>query len=157
MRPSCLRAPERVMPLDFGDPPAHVTCPTACPWTSPTPVAVRPHGRAPLWLTQVLVQGPFLLLTYQCTSDLYYPLLLSCTSECSSEHSCLFCCTSEFECTSAHNFPTVVLFTHPNQARRPNFQTTVAKVYQSTVFLGCARRGQRAVGDPSTTGLCVYV
>ena len=34
------------------------------------------------------------------------------------------------------------------------FQTAVAKVYQST---GCARRGQRAVGDPSTTGLCVYV
>ena len=27
-------------------PPAHVTCPTACPWTSPTPVAVRPRGRA---------------------------------------------------------------------------------------------------------------
>ena len=47
-RPSCLRAPERAMPLGFGDPPAHVTCPTACPWTSPTPVAVRPHGRAPL-------------------------------------------------------------------------------------------------------------
>ena len=37
------------------------------------------------------------------------------------------------------------------------FETAVAKVYQSTAFLGCARRGQRAVGDPSTTGLCVYV
>ena len=47
-RPSCLRAPERAMPLDFGDPPAHVTCPTVCPWASPAPVAVRPHGRAPL-------------------------------------------------------------------------------------------------------------
>jgi len=25
------------------------------------------------------------------------------------------------------------------------------------VFLGCARRGQRVVGDPSTTGLFAYV
>ena len=66
------------------------------------------RSRAPL-LTQVLVQGSFLLLTYQCTSDLYYPLLFSCTSECSSEHSCLFCCTSEFECTSAQILPTFVL------------------------------------------------
>ena len=48
-------------------------------------------------------------------------------------------------------------YTLPNQARRPNFLDDCRKVYQSTVFLGCARRGQRAVGDPSTTGLCVYV
>ena len=91
------------------------------------------RSRAPL-LTQVLVQGSFLLLTYPCTSDLYYPLLFSCTSECSSEHSCLFCCTGEFECTSAHNFPTFVLLPSRINRLHPNFQTTVAKVYQSTVF-----------------------
>ena len=45
-RPSCLRAPEHAMPLGFDDFPTHMTCPTACPWTSPTPVAVRPRGRA---------------------------------------------------------------------------------------------------------------
>ena len=53
-------------------------------------------------------------------------------------------------------FPHLYYYPRINRLR-PNFQTTVAKVYQSTVFLGCARRGQRAVGDPSTTGLCVYV
>ena len=114
------------------------------------------RSRAPL-LTQVLVQGSFLLLTYQCTSDLYYPLLFSCTSEWSSEHSCLFCCTSEFEYLVRTTFPHLYYYYPRINRLRPNFQTTVAKVYQSTVFLGCARRGQRAVGDPSTTGLCVYV
>ena len=138
MRPSCLRAPERAMPLDFGDPPAHVACPTACPWTSPTPVAVRPHGRAPLWLTQVLVQGPFLLLTYQCTSDLYYPLIFSCTSECSSEHSCLFCCTSEFECTSAHNFPTVVLYP-PESSASPELSRRLSQKFTRAPFFTAAR------------------
>ena len=78
------------------------------------------RSRAPL-LTQALVQGSFLLLTYQCTSDLYYPLLFSCTSECSSERFCLFCCTSEFECTSTHNFPTFVLLPSRIKRRRPDF------------------------------------
>ena len=49
-------------------------------------------------------------------------------------------------------FPHLYYYPRINRLR-PNFQTTV----KSTVFLGCARRGQRAVGDPSTTGLCVYV
>ena len=153
MRPSCLRAPERAMPLDFGDPPRACDMPHRLSvGESNSGGRATSRSRAPL-LTQVLVQGPFLLLTYQCTSDLYYPLLFSCTSECSSEHSCLFCCTSEFECTSAHNFPTFVLLP-PNQSPSPKLSDDCRK---STVFLGCARRGQRAVGDPSTTGLCVYV
>ena len=90
------------------------------------------RSRAPL-LTQVLVQGSFLLLTYQCTSDLYYPLLFSCTSECSSEHSCLFCCTSEFECTSAHNFPTFVLLP-PNQSPSPKLSDDCRKSTRAPCF-----------------------
>ena len=95
------------------------------------------RSRAPL-LTQVLVQGSFLLLTYQCTSDLYYPLLFSCTSECSSEHSCLFCCTSEFECTSAHNFPTVVLYP-PESSASPKLSRRLSQKFTRAPFFSAAR------------------
>ena len=110
------------MPLDFGDPPRACDMPY-CLFMDESNSGGRAtsRSRAPL-LTQVLVQGSFLLLTYQCTSDLYYPLLFSCTSECSSGHLCPFCCTSEFECISAHTFPTFVLLIPSRiKRRRPNF------------------------------------
>ena len=58
---------------------------------------------------------------------------------------------------------TVFLAYYPPESSKrshPNFLLQLngrRKSDQSTVFLGCARRGQRAVGDPSTTGLFVYV
>ena len=66
-------------------------------------------------------------------------------------------CTApaNFRCWSERNSSNNFLNYHPeSSAVTRTFETAVAKVYQST---GCARRGQRAVGDPSTTGLCVYV
>ena len=95
------------------------------------------RSRTPL-LTQVLVQGSFLLLTYQCTTDLYYPLLFSRTSECSSEHSCLFWCTSEFECTSAHNFPTVVLYP-PESSASPELSRRLSQKFTRAPFFSAAR------------------
>ena len=59
-----------------------------------------------------------------------------------------------YQCTQLSHIYTITL---PIKRVARTFWKTAAKVYQSTVFLGCARRGQRAVGDPSAMGLFVYV
>ena len=98
------------MALDFGDPRRACDMPHR-PSVDESNSGGRAtsRSRAPL-LTHVLVQGPFLLLTYQFTNGLYYPLLFSCTRECTSEYSCLLCYTSEFYVlVHAQIFPLCVL------------------------------------------------
>ena len=59
------------MPLDFGDPPRVCDMPHR-PFVDEPKSGGRAtsRSRAPL-LSHVLAQGPFLLLTYSCTSGLY--------------------------------------------------------------------------------------
>ena len=128
MRPSSLRAPERAMPLDFGDPPRACDMPHRMSvGESNSGGRATSRSRAPrALLTQVLVQGSFLLLTYSvlvaCTTRCYSHVLVNVLVNIHAYSVVLVSLNVLVRTTFPH------LYYYPRINRlRPNFQTTVAR------------------------------